>query len=98
MPPLWQQVRWQILSLLFFATVINFVDRQALSYVAPVLRATFRLTNTDYGIMVAAFQFGMMVGEFPMGWLMDRRGPRFGLSFAVIWWSVANGYCARCGA
>jgi len=91
LPPLWQQVRWQILGLLFFATVINFVDRQVLSIVAPVLRETFRLSNTDYGIMVAGFQFGMMVGEFPMGWLMDRRGPRLGFSFAIIWWSVANG-------
>lgn len=91
MPPLWQQVRWQILGLLFFATVINFVDRQVLSLVAPKLREIFRLTNTDYGIMVAGFQFGMMVGEFPMGWLMDRKGARLGFSFAIIWWSVANG-------
>jgi ACS family hexuronate transporter-like MFS transporter len=90
MPPLWRQVRWWILGLLFFATVINFVDRQVLSIVAPILRETFRLSNTDYGTIVAGFQFGMMVGEFPMGWLMDRRGARFGFSFAIVWWSLAN--------
>lgn len=90
MPPLWRQVRWGILSLLFGVTVINFVDRQSLSIVAPILREKLGLSNTDYGIIVSSFMFGMMAGEFPMGWLMDRRGVRFGLSFAVGWWSLAN--------
>ena len=79
-----------MLGLLLAITVINFVDRQSLSIVAPILRETLHLSNTDYGIIVGAFQMGMMVGEFPMGWLMDRRGVRFGLSFAVLWWSCAN--------
>jgi ACS family hexuronate transporter-like MFS transporter len=83
-------VRWWILGLLFLVTVINFIDRQSLSVVAPVLRESLKLSNLDYGIIVAGFQFGMMVGEFPMGALMDRRGVRFGLSFAVLWWSLAN--------
>ena len=90
MPPVWRQVRWGILGLLFFVTVINFVDRQSLSIVAPILRERLNLSNTDYGIIVSCFMFGMMAGEFPMGWLMDRRGVRFGLSFAVAWWSLAN--------
>lgn len=83
-------VRWSILGLLFVVTVINFVDRLTLSYVAPILKDTFQLTNTDYGFIVSAFLFGMMIGEFPMAWIMDRRGPRFGFSLAVIWWSIAN--------
>ncbi len=90
MPPVHRQVRWWILALLFFVTVINFVDRLTLSYVAPVLKDTFKLSNEDYGNIVSWFLFGMMVGEFPMGRLMDRRGPKFGFSFAVIWWSIAN--------
>jgi ACS family hexuronate transporter-like MFS transporter len=84
-------VRWQVLTLLFLATVINFVDRQTLSVVAPVLREEFHLSNTDYGRIVSAFMFGMMVGEFPMGWLMDRLGVRTGFSFSVTWWSLAAG-------
>lgn len=90
MPPLWRQVRWGMLALLFTVTVVNFVDRQSLSIVAPVLRETLGLSNTDYGIIVSCFMFGMMAGEFPMGWLMDRRGVRLGLSLAVSWWSLAN--------
>ncbi len=90
MPPVYRQVRWWILTLLFFVTVINFVDRLTLSYVAPVLKDTFKLSNEDYGNIVSWFLFGMMVGEFPMGRLMDKGGPKFGFSFAVIWWSIAN--------
>ena len=84
------QVRWRILALLFLITVINFVDRQTLSVVAPVLREKFTMTNTDYGRVVSAFMFGMMAGEFLMGFIMDRFGARSGLSFAVVWWSIAT--------
>ncbi|MCX6552147.1 MAG: MFS transporter [Acidobacteria bacterium] len=90
MPPVHRQVRWWILGMLFCVTMINFVDRQTLSVTAPKLREIFSLSNTQYGIIVAAFQMGMVFGEFPMGWLMDRRGARFGLTFAVMWWSIAN--------
>ncbi len=82
-------VRWYVLGLLFLITVLDFIDRQGLSVVAPVLRDRFHLSATDYGVMVASFQCGMMLAEFPMGMLMDRRGVRFGLSFAVLWWSLA---------
>ena len=90
LPPLIHQARWWVLALLFSITIINFVDRQSLSIVAPLLRESLKLSNTDYGIIVAAFQMGMMVGEFPMGALMDRFGVRFGFTFAVTWWSLAN--------
>ncbi len=76
--------RWVVLTLLFLITVINFIDRQTLSVLAPLLRLTFHLTNGHYGCIVAALQFGMMSGEFPMGWLMDRWGPRIGLGLAVL--------------
>jgi ACS family hexuronate transporter-like MFS transporter len=91
LPPVWRQVRWQVLALLFLVTVINFVHRLTLSVVAPVIRQEFHLSNTDYGRIVSAFMFGMMVGEFPVGWLMDRVGVRGGFSFSVIWWSLAAG-------
>jgi ACS family hexuronate transporter-like MFS transporter len=83
-------MRWRILALLFLATVINFVDRQTLSVVAPVLRDEFKFSNRQYGLIVAFFQLGMMLGEFPMGMLMDRWGARRGFSFAIVWWSIAS--------
>lgn len=85
------RMRWIVLSLLLAITVINFIDRQTVSVLAPVLRQMLHLTNEQYGRIVAAFQFGMMTGEFPMGWLMDRWGVRFGLAGAVLWWSMATG-------
>ena len=98
LPPVRRQVRWWILSLLFAVTVINFIDRQALSVLAPIIRDTFHLSNTDYGTIVSWFQFGMVVGEFPMGWLMDRVGVRIGLAAAVLWWSCGNGLHAIAGS
>lgn len=83
-------MRWVILALLFGVTVINFVDRQALSVLSPVIRDTFHLTNTQYGTIVSWFQVGMVAGEFPMGWLLDRIGVRRGLAGAVVWWSIGN--------
>lgn len=78
--------RWVVLTLLFVITVINFIDRQTLSVLEPVIRSTFHLTNEHYGRIVAALQCGMMSGEFPIGWLMDRWG-----RLAVLWWSSATG-------
>jgi MFS transporter, ACS family, hexuronate transporter len=83
--------RWFILGLIFTITVINFVDRQTLSVLAPVLEKTFHLSNVQYGRIVSALQFGMMSGELPMGYLMDRWGARLGLAAAVLWWSAATG-------
>jgi len=83
--------RWIALSLLLTITVINFIDRQTVSVLAPVLRQALHLSNEQYGRIVAAFQFGMMSGEFPMGWIMDRWGVRLGLAGAVLWWSLATG-------
>lgn len=83
--------RWTVLTVLLLVTVINFVDRQTLSILAPVLRTALHLSNEEYGRIVSLFQFGMLSGEFPMGYLMDRWGARLGLSFAVLWWSGATG-------
>lgn len=87
-----------ILALLFAITVINFIDRQTVSVLAPLIRAAFHLSNEAYGRIVAAFQFGMMSGELPMGWIMDRFGCRLGLFSAVLLWSSATGAQAFVGS
>ncbi len=96
--PSGSRLRWTILGLLFAITVINFIDRQTLSILAPKLKETFHFSSTEYGGIVASFQFGMMAAEFPMGVLMDRLGTRFGFSFAVLWWSLATGLHALAGS
>lgn len=91
MPPLYRQVRWWILALLFCVTILNFVDRQALAVLGNDITKEFNLSNTAFGTIGSVFRAGMMVGEFPMGMLMDRAGVRFGLAFAVLWWSFGSG-------
>ena len=90
--------RWMILVLLFSITVINFIDRQTVSVLAPLIKAAFHLSNEAYGRIVAAFQFGRMSGELPMGWVMDRFGCRLGMCAAVVWWSAATGSQAFAGS
>jgi ACS family hexuronate transporter-like MFS transporter len=87
-----------ILGLLFLLTVIMFIGRQALSVMAPVLRTVLHLSNAAYGRIVSALGFGMMTGEFPMGYLMDRLGARLGLTAAICWWSTASGSFALAGS
>lgn len=82
--------RWIVLALLLAITIINFIDRQTLSVLAPILCQALHLSNAQYGRIVSAFQFGMMSAEFPMGWLMDNWGVRLGLAGAVLWWSLAT--------
>jgi len=94
----WWSRRGLILALLFLITVINFIDRQTVSVLAPLIRMAFHLSNAAYGRIVAAFQFGMMTGELPMGWIMDRFGCRLGLFSAVLLWSSATGAQAFVGS
>jgi len=89
---------WAILTVLFILTVVMFIARQALSVMAPVLRTVFHLSNEAYGRIVSALGFGMMTGEFPMGYLMDRLGSRIGLTAAIAWWSTATGSFALAGS
>lgn len=93
-----ERMRWLILGLLFAITVVNFIDRQTLSVLAPVVRENLHLSNEQYGRIVSAFQFGMMSGELPMGALMDRVGVRIALAGAVLWWSGATSAQAFTGS
>jgi ACS family hexuronate transporter-like MFS transporter len=69
--------------------VINYVDRQALSLVAPVLREQFQMSNLAYARIVSAFMLAYTVTSGISGQLIDRLGTRVGYTLFVIWWSVA---------
>lgn len=75
--------------MLFLATVINYVDRQTLSVLAPVLREQFRMSNTDYSRIVFAFLLAYTFMQSGSGRLMDWLGTRRGFSLTIAWWSVA---------
>jgi ACS family hexuronate transporter-like MFS transporter len=81
--------RWVICALLFFATTINYVDRQVLGFLAPDLQRSIGWNETEYGFIVTAFQAAYAVSLLLIGRLMDWLGTRRGFSLAVAIWSLA---------
>ena len=72
------------------AFIINFLDRQVLSVLAPTIRHELNLSNSQYGVIVFCFLLGMAVFQVPNGMLMDRLGARRGFSVIVFAWSIAS--------
>src|SRR3954468_24880353 len=82
-------LRWRMISLAFFATVINYLDRQTLSVAAPILRDQFHMSNQDYSRVVSAFLFAYTIMNGLSGPMIDRLGTRLGYGLCVAWWSIA---------
>ena len=83
-------LRWWIGGLLFASTVINYIDRQTLSLLAPYLKLEFHWTNSDYANIAIAFRVAYSIGQTAFGRLMDRIGTRRGLTLTVIWYSIIS--------
>ena len=83
------RLRWWIGGLLFASTVINYIDRQTLSVLAPHLKTEFHWTNTDFAMLVIAFRVAYAVGQSIMGRVLDTVGTRRGLLFTVTGYSAA---------
>jgi ACS family hexuronate transporter-like MFS transporter len=81
--------RWIICSLLFFATTINYIDRQVIGLLKPTLAAQFHWTEVDYGYIVMAFAGMYALGYVIFGSLIDRVGTKIGYSISVFIWSIA---------
>jgi MFS transporter, ACS family, hexuronate transporter len=82
--------RWSICALLFFATTINYVDRQVIGLLKPdYLQKEFGWNEIDYSNIVFAFQVAYAVGLLMVGRIIDRIGVYKGFSLAVVVWSVA---------
>jgi len=76
--------------MLFASTVINYIDRQTLSNLAPYLKADFHWSNTDYAKVVIAFRIAYTVGQAICGRVIDRVGTKRGLTFSVLWYSIVS--------
>jgi ACS family hexuronate transporter-like MFS transporter len=84
------RLRWWIAGLLFASTVINYIDRQTLSLLAPYLKVQYHWTNSDYANLAIAFRVAYAIGQSLFGRLMDRVGTRRGLTATVIWYSIVS--------
>jgi ACS family hexuronate transporter-like MFS transporter len=87
--PALSRYRWTICALLFFATTINYIDRQVLGILAPTLQRELGWSEADYGSIVSWFTLAYALGFLFAGRLMDRVGVRLGFTGAIITWSVA---------
>ena len=76
-------------ALLFFATTINYMDRQILSLLKPILDNQMGWTNEQFGAINSAFQGAYAVGGLAFGWLVDRIGRKIGYSISITGWSLA---------
>jgi ACS family hexuronate transporter-like MFS transporter len=82
--------RWVICALLFFATAINYIDRQVFSILAPKLQEIIGWNEIEYGYIVLSFHIAYAIGLVGVGSLMDRIGTRVGFSLAIAFWSLAS--------
>jgi MFS transporter, ACS family, hexuronate transporter len=81
--------RWTICALLFFATTINYIDRQVLGILAPSLQRELGWSEADYGAIASWFSFAYGIGFLGVGRLLDRIGVKKGFAVAIVTWSLA---------
>src|SRR5579863_939729 len=81
--------RWLMISFAFWATVINYLDRQTLSVAAPALREQFHLSNVEYSRVVFAFLLAYTLSNGISGPVIDHLGTKLGYALCMAWWSVA---------
>jgi ACS family hexuronate transporter-like MFS transporter len=80
--------RWTICSLLFFATTINYLDRQVLSLLKPTLEEEFGWSNSDYANIASVFQFVYAISMLFAGRFIDKLGTKKGYAWAIVIWSL----------
>jgi ACS family hexuronate transporter-like MFS transporter len=82
-------VRWRICALLFWATTLNYIDRQVLGVLAPSLGHALGWTQVDYGYIVTSFQVAYAIGLVFAGAVIDRLGTRIGYALSIGVWGLA---------
>ena len=81
--------RWVIIGLLFLATTINYIDRQILALLKPMLDTELGWSNEQYGNVNSAFQAAYAISYVVFGWFIDRVGIKFGYTVSIVCWSLA---------
>jgi len=81
--------RWVVVALLFFATTINYLDRQIIGYLKPTLAGEFHWTEEDYSNLVTVFTAAYAAGLLIFGGIIDKIGTKVGYTVSIIVWSVS---------
>ncbi|MGE8511509.1 MAG: MFS transporter [Chryseobacterium culicis] len=85
-----RNIRWWMLSLVFLATTINYLDRQVMGLLKPVLEKEFSWDEKDYSYIVMAFTTTYAIGYMAMGRFIDKVGTKIGYAVSLIVWSLAS--------
>ena len=94
-PPI-RHLRWWIGGVLFASTIVNFIDRQSLNALAPILKVEYRWANTDLAFILIAFRIAYTIMQSAGGRLLDWLGTRKGLSLTVTFYSVVAALTCIC--
>jgi ACS family hexuronate transporter-like MFS transporter len=86
----YRTLRWLIIGWITLSTILNYMDRQTLSVLAPLLRDEFKLSNEDYSHIVSAFLVSYTIMYTIGGRFVDWVGERMGMAACIIWWSIAT--------
>ena len=81
--------RWIVVALLFFATTINYIDRQVIGLLKPTLEVEFGWSEKDYANIVMAFTAAYALGLLVFGRIIDKIGTKMGFSISIVFWSIA---------
>jgi ACS family hexuronate transporter-like MFS transporter len=81
--------RWVVCALLFFATTINYIDRQVIGLLKPTLEVEYGWSESDYGNIVMAFSAAYALGLLLFGRIVDKIGTKLGYTISVLFWSIA---------
>jgi MFS transporter, ACS family, hexuronate transporter len=84
------RLRWWIVAIIFLASVLNYIDRQTLSILAPTIQKDLALSNENYASIVNLFLVAYTVASLLSGRVVDKLGVRVSLALFVGWWSIAN--------
>ncbi|MBH9537738.1 MULTISPECIES: MFS transporter [Novosphingopyxis] len=85
-----RKIRILLVGLIFFATALNYVDRQVLALLKPTLELEFGWSDQEFAHLGSTFQLAAAIALLGVGWFVDRFGVRFAYGFAVVIWSVAG--------
>ncbi|MBP1764274.1 MAG: d-galactonate transporter [Firmicutes bacterium] len=81
-------VRWIIVAVLFFITVINYADRATISLAGPAIAKELKMTSVDMGYIFSAFGWAYVACQLPGGWLLDKFGSKKVYAFSIFFWSL----------
>jgi ACS family hexuronate transporter-like MFS transporter len=82
-------LRWVAVTIFILSSTLNYLDRNLIAVLAPLILAEFHLEQTGFGFLIAAFSFAYAGSSLLVGWFLDRAGINRGIGIAVGWWSAA---------